>query len=302
MPRMTISLYETIVVNGFATGDSRVVELQINDLDGNGAINRTEWLQYVGGTAQGHVAGNTSPPALFKGATGNVMNGTLYTPVSFTRNADLRTLLQDLSKSKYEPSVDALNICFLAGTLIATPNGDVPVETLRAGDVVLTRDHGPQVLVWTDSSLITSKDLDRAPNRRAVRIEAGALGDGLPHRDLLVSAQHRLLVKGADGQEYLVAARQLIMAGYPGVSVARDLTEFELVHIAFATHEIVSAEGAPAESFYTGEMALHGLSPLQRIALTKVFPALLQGQNPMVPARPFATHRELAALGQTASA
>lgn len=78
----------------------------------------------------------------------------------------------------------------------------------------------------------------------------------------------------------------------PGVSVRRDDTPFTLVHIAFADHQIVLAEGAPAESLFTGPMALRALGPVQRLGLIAAIPELGSGQNPMQPARPFIRYRD----------
>ena len=44
-------------------------------------------------------------------------------------------------------------VCYVAGTLIDTPQGPVAVENLRAGDLVITVDASPQPLVWVSSSL-----------------------------------------------------------------------------------------------------------------------------------------------------
>lgn len=80
-----------------------------------------------------------------------------------------------MSRQHYAPQLGDLHVCFLAGTPIATPTGEVPVETLRAGDLVLTRDQGAQPLVWATSSRVTPEAIDRAPDQRPIRIAAGAL-------------------------------------------------------------------------------------------------------------------------------
>ena len=86
--------------------------------------------------------------------------------------------------------------CYAAGTRIATEAGEVPVETLRPGDRVRTAAGRLAPVVWVGRTRI---DLRRHPAPRAaapVRIEAGALADGLPRRDLLVSPDHALAVAG----------------------------------------------------------------------------------------------------------
>ena len=134
-------------------------------------------------------------------------------------------------------------VCFTPGALILTPEGERPVESLEAGDQVVTRDRGVQTVVWTGAATWPGTG-DHAP----VRIRAGTFGN---RRDLLVSPQHRILVRGwraelfAGQSEVLVAAVHLIN----GSSVVREpCAEVTYVHFMLARHEIVFAEGAETES------------------------------------------------------
>ncbi len=306
MALVTISIYATVIENFQAQGDSQLIELTIDDVDNNGAISTSEWLNYLnggsGGNQTGHAAGSTIPPGLYdSGSDGNLSGGILYTPISYTDGTDLRTLIRDMSRQHYAPQLGDLHVCFLAGTPIATPTGDVPVETLRAGDLVLTRDRGPQPLVWATSSRVTPEAIDRAPDQRPIRVAAGALGGGLPRHDVDVSPQHRILIQH-DDQEYLITARHLLRAGKPGLSVRRDDSAFTLVHIAFADHQIVQAAGAAMESFYAGPMAVRALGPAQRLSLIVAFPAVARGETPMTPARPFLRSRDYMQLLASAGA
>ena len=100
-----------------------------------------------------------------------------------------------LSISSNSPVVAYSNLvaCFGPGTLIDTPDGPRRVEALRHGDLVSTCDHGPQPVRWIRNSH-QSPDRSRKDNR-PVRIKAGALGRGIPARDLIVSPQHRILCR-----------------------------------------------------------------------------------------------------------
>ena len=135
--------------------------------------------------------------------------------------------------------------CFYAGTLIATPDGERAVETLAAGDLVLTASGAAKPIVWLGRSVISSRFAD--PARVApIRIKAGALGENLPTRDLLVSPGHAILLDGV-----LVHAGAMVN----GASIVRETdmpVVFTYYHVDLATHEIVLAEGAPAESFIDG--------------------------------------------------
>lgn len=299
MPFVTFDVYRTIVVNGVATGDSELVQITIFD-DGSNSIDRDEWKAYTGDSA-GHIGGSVGgEPALWDGTTGALNDnatGTLYTSVPLTAGADVGPILDSITHApKYDVSIDQLSVCFLAGTMIATPSGDRPVETLREGDMVLTRDHGPQPLVWVGESLVDEERLDRCPNLRPIHIKPGAIDGVMPRRALKVSAQHRILWTDSEGGEYLIAARHLQQAGLEGFSVIRNGKPFTLVHIACADHEVVLAEGAAAESYYTGPMAIRALGPAQKRKLFAAFPGLQQGENPMTPARPFVKRKDVKAL------
>ncbi len=169
-------------------------------------------------------------------------------------------------------------ICFTPGTAIRTACGAVPVETLRPGDRVQTRDDGEQEVLWAACSHLSGARLHVAPALRPIRFRAGALGIGRPERDLLVSPGHRMLVKGAHAAalyntpEVLVAACDLI----DGQAVAIDhlLREVTYVHLLFARHQIVWANGLETESFDPGAAALEALAAPARTALLALVPDL----------------------------
>ncbi|MCB1391478.1 MAG: Hint domain-containing protein [Rhodobacteraceae bacterium] len=144
-------------------------------------------------------------------------------------------------------------ICFLPGTMIATPCGRRAVETLEQGDLVETRDNGPQPVVWRGETRLSGAELYLYPHLRPLRIAAGALGDGRPQEDLLVSPAHRLLLPAPasmGGGEVLVAAAHL----EDGRGVRRDfaLGAVRYVHLMLERHEILTANGLPCESFHPG--------------------------------------------------
>lgn len=133
-------------------------------------------------------------------------------------------------------------VCFCAGTLIATPTGDRAVEDLAAGDLVLTHDGGVAPIRWLGRQTVSTRFAD--PLRvLPIRIRAGALGDGLPRRDLLVSPDHALLI-----DDVLVHAGALV----DGTTIVRerDVPEvFVYRHVELADHALILAEGVPAETF-----------------------------------------------------
>lgn len=185
--------------------------------------------------------------------------------------------------------------CFAAGTLILTARGEVPVEALCAGDMVVTRDHGARPIRWAGSRRVTAAGLARNPRLRPIRIRAGALGAGAPSCDLLVSPQHRILVRSRIAQrmfgtdEVLVAAKQLL--SLEGIDIAEDVAGVTYVHILFDRHEVVISNGAQTESLYTGPEALKAVGPAAQEEILTLFPELRQGGHVTEPARVLASGR-----------
>lgn len=132
--------------------------------------------------------------------------------------------------------------CFAAGSRIATPVGNIPVEQLKIGDLVQTLHAGDRPVKWIgrrhyDGRLIAG-NLAALP----VCIKRNAIADGVPERDLVVSPGHAIAI-----DEILVHASRLVN----GVSVvqARDVEGVTYYHVELASHEILLAENCPAESF-----------------------------------------------------
>ena len=135
--------------------------------------------------------------------------------------------------------------CFCTGTRIRTPGGDVPVELLREGELVLTASGGPRPVRWIGRRSYGGRFLRRDGAMQPVRFAAGSLGAGLPLQDLLVSPDHAMAVDGA-----LVPARALVN----GATITRErLPEVHYVHVELDTHALLFAEGAPSESFVDDE-------------------------------------------------
>ena len=161
--------------------------------------------------------------------------------------------------------IENLVVCFAHGTMIAADGGARPVEALAVGDKLVTRDHGLQVIRWIGKRHLDQRALDLHPQLRPILIAKGALGGGLPSRDLMVSPQHRMVVRSRivgrmfDAEEVFVAAKHLV--GIKGVSVASDVMEVIYYHLLCDNHEIVQAEGAYAETLFAGPQALKAMTP-----------------------------------------
>ncbi len=169
-------------------------------------------------------------------------------------------------------------ICFTPDTLLATPQGLRPIKALRPGDRVLTRDNGPQEVLWTGHRRITGARLHAMPWLRPIRLRSGALGLGRPDPDLIVSPQHRMLIKGPAAEalfntpEVLVAAEDMV--NDHSILVDHALREVTYVHVLLDRHNVIWANGLETESFHPANASLDTIEPAQRDGLLRVFPDL----------------------------
>jgi len=174
--------------------------------------------------------------------------------------------------------------CFCRGTLIETAHGPMPVEALSRGLALPTENGTLQPIEAVLHRHIPANELAAAPNLLPVRISAGALGNGLPTRDLWVSRQHRMLVSSPicqrmfGGPKVLVAAVRL--TDLPGVYVDDSVTTVEYFHILMPQHEVIFAENTATESLYLGHGTLGTLSQAARDEITQIFPDLVHAAAP----------------------
>jgi hypothetical protein len=195
-------------------------------------------------------------------------------------------------------NIESVVACFTPGAQVLTDQGELAVEDLKPGDLVLTRDNGYQPIRWTGRRDLSHAELIVEPRFNPVHIARGALGVGLPGRDVMVSPQHRMLVTGPRAEllfgenEVLVAAKHLV--GLPGIEqrVSRGVS---YLHILFDQHEIVRADGAWSESFQPGDLTMEALQVGQRAEIEALFPELGQGGQ-FQSARLTLTAREARAL------
>nr|WP_245215542.1 Hint domain-containing protein [Pararoseomonas baculiformis] len=163
--------------------------------------------------------------------------------------------------------------CFALGTRVLTARGEVPVEALSAGDLVAT--FSGQGAALKPVAWIGRRRVDVArhpePHRvRPIRIRAGALAEGVPHRDLVVSPEHALFLDGA-----LVHAKTLVN-GATILQEAWDAVTY--LHIDLGCHDVVLAEGALAESYLNDD----GRASFDNAASSPVV-ALRPGGAPVLP-------------------
>jgi ELWxxDGT repeat protein len=212
--------------------------------------------------------------ALFEGMDAND-DGQLYS-YNFATGTVSELVSDSAGPFGLDPSdLTVANVaCYAAGTNIGTPGGEVAIEALRPGDAVRTIDAagrpGTRIVRWVGRRRL---DLAGHPDPdlvAPVRLRAGALGGGLPRRDLVLSPDHCLALSGC-----LVRAYRLVN----GTSIVqeRDRADVEYLHVELPAHALLLAEGVAAES-YLDEGARNFFDP----AATRAAPGSLAEP----PARP----------------
>jgi hypothetical protein len=132
-------------------------------------------------------------------------------------------------------------VCFCIDTLIETPSGQVKVQDLAVGDLVLTRRGAARPIVWIGTGAVLATR-GRRSAATPVIVRKGALADNVPHHDLRVSKGHSLYIDDA-----LIPVEFLV--NHRSIEWDDRAQEVKLFHIELETHDVLIANGAPAESY-----------------------------------------------------
>jgi hypothetical protein len=201
-------------------------------------------------------------------------------------NADLWVVRMAIDRTEQAAGARSAGgvICFTPGTAIRTVDSRRLIENLAPGDFIATKDNGAQEILWTGSRRMSGARLHAMSHLRPIRLRAGALGQGRPEDDLLVSPQHRMLVNGPAAQalfntaEVLVAAEDLI--NDHSIHVDQNLREVTYIHILLERHQVIWANGLETESFHPSNTALDMVEAGQRARLLGLLPGL--DRNPHI--------------------
>ncbi len=195
------------------------------------------------------------------------------------------------------PSEPPVVPCFVAGTMISTPDGPRPVESLAAGDRVITYDHGTQILRWVGQRSVPGKGMF-AP----IRIAPFALGR---NDEVWLSPQHRILLRD-EMAEILFGTREVLATAHHLINdrsirqIERDRVTY--VHLLFDAHQIVYAGGLLAESLIPSAVTTGAFGPEARAEVLALFPELGRAGGPLNPRHKRPRRRRMPVLpGQTRS-
>jgi len=179
-----------------------------------------------------------------------------------------------------------MTFCFAAGTQIATPDGEKPVNSLSIGDLVTNSDGKAVAVKWIGRQSVVTHFA--RSDVRPVRIRTGALGNGLPHSDLTVTPDHGMICDG-----HVVNAAALVNGSTIDFVPLKDLSEVEVYfHVETENHDVIFANGAASETYldmpgrkafdnYAEYVDLYGAevtvteNPLPRISSARMLPASL---------------------------
>lgn len=170
-----------------------------------------------------------------------------------TNNAAQKYRVDAGAKSDFDQAVEAVRhvydnaTCFTRGTLIETPQGSVPIENLKEGDLVNTRS-GPKPIKWIGKRSLKGMSQWKGSARLQnypVRIMKGAIGDGVPARQLSVSPWHHLYIDN-------ILVRAMDVVNDASVYQDASIAEVHYLHIELEQFDVIEAHGMYSESWADG--------------------------------------------------
>ncbi len=173
--------------------------------------------------------------------------------------------------------------CFASGTIISTKDGDLPVEKLRVGDLVMTRDSGYQPIRRICGKRMTGRYLLDNPHLRPVLVQAGAFDTAMPNRDMMMTPNMRLPIEGQNtgflgrDKEDRVAIK--FMVNHDTIQQVDTIgTDYFLVLLD--NHEVVAANGIWVECFNPNDTSLNHLGNAQKVEIFEIFPEVKVTRQP----------------------
>ena len=210
--------YESVITNIY-TGGSSVNDAYTESYHGSWTSGTLNGTAYAGGDGGSSV--------------------TVATGASISNPSIINETVTINKSASFDP-------CFLSGSLIRTPDGEIPVEAIVSGDKIIAYVAGSEEIrevIWTAQSHCDvqphlSDDLAGYP----VRILRGAIADGVPSKDMLITAEHCLLLNGK-----FVPARMLV--NNRSIFFDKSITSYEYYHIETTQHSVIMADGMLTESY-----------------------------------------------------
>ncbi|WP_371170801.1 Hint domain-containing protein [Aliiroseovarius sp. 2305UL8-7] len=177
-------------------------------------------------------------------------------------------------------------VCFARGTEILTDAGPRRIEEIRVGDMLVTRDNGLQPLRWIAASKVASDRRRGNSQLEPIALKADSLAPGVPTKTLQLSPQHRLLLEGPEldlllDQTAAFASAKSLVNGDSIYECGDEIADLEYWHIALDQHDVVYANGCPAETLHMGDMSLGTITDAQATELEAIFPGITSTPQPL---------------------
>jgi hypothetical protein len=196
------------------------------------------------------------------------------------RQTELWIVSHNIDAGLRDQATDAAGgvICFTPGTMILGEDGPIPVESVREGTRIQTKDNGCQDVLWIGQRRISGARLYAMPHLAPVRLREGALDKGVPDAGLLVSPDHRLILRGPKARalfncaEVLVTARDLVNGD--SIVVDHSVRSVTYIHMLLPTHQVVFANAVETESFHPASAALQMMEDANLMALFQRLPGI----------------------------
>lgn len=265
------------------------------DFNDGGTFTFTGDFNFVTGST-GNAFSDTSSTAPPGSLVVNASDGTFtytVTAAQIIASSGLsHTITIDGLSDSFDSDEDTINftfiLCFAKGTAIAVPGGETAVEALQIGDMVITADGREVPVKWVGHVSINPM-FNPAERLEPVRIAKGAFGANTPHTDLIVTADHGMVV-----DDMVINASALINGAsidwHPWKAIGQSLTYY---HVETDAHDVIIANGATSETYldipdrqsfdnYAEYVALYGAeraipeTPMPRITNARLLPDTLR--------------------------
>jgi hypothetical protein len=196
------------------------------------------------------------------------------------RHTDLWVVSHNINLEARNQTTDTSGgvICFTPGTMIMTEDGARDVAALVEGDRIQTKDNGCEEILWIGSRRISGARLYAMPHLTPIRLRKGALDEGVPDAGLLVSPDHRMVLRGARAKllfncdEVLVTAKDLV--NDHSVLIDRSVRDVTYIHLLLPRHQIVFANGVETESFHPASAAMATIGSDEKARLFERLPEI----------------------------
>lgn len=222
----------------------------LTDISAGGGV-----IDFYGAAATGPIMANTGAAS---GASSDAV-------LDHTTLSDGESNQWDLNGTEINGPITSgdATLCLTEACGVRTSTGVMRADALAVGTLVWTLDHGYQPIRWIGTSNLSVRDFELHPNKKPVRFAAHALGPNVPSRDVILSPQHRVLVRAPEAQEVLGHAEVLSAAkklrDFEDIDVVETPEPMTYIHLLFDKHEILDVDGAFVESLLMGPYAATAL-------------------------------------------